>query len=417
MTNSAPIKARATPQQWVRSNLLRTPLDAVVSVVAAIGGGYVIYRFLQFVFVTGRWEVVRRNLALFIVGAYDRDELWRPALSLIVLAGLTGVFAGVVRRRQEEAGTSGPTLTVGEGVVDLLKRLWPAVLGVGLMLSLTETITPTLIVIGALAAAVVGRLIGVRLPTGALVPLLVGTFGVAVAMVWLLAEPVGWDDWGGLMLNLFLAGISITLCFPLGVLLALGRRSKLPLIRWTSTTYIEVFRGVPLIALLLMANVALGFFVPETVDVFGLFEVDLVPGKVVRAIVVFTLFTAAYVAEIVRGGLQSVPRGQIEAGQAQGMSPFSITTYIVLPQALRNVIPALVGQFISLFKDTTLAGAAMGFLELLSAAQAVTKQPDFNGQGLIAETLVFVTFVFWVGSFTMSRESQRLEGKLGVGSR
>jgi general L-amino acid transport system permease protein len=166
-----------------------------------------------------------------------------------------------------------------------------------------------------------------------------------------------------------------------------------------------------------MANVALGFFVPNTFAVFGLFELDLVPGKVVRAIVVFTLFTAAYVAEIVRGGLQSVPRGQIEAGQAQGMSPFHVTFLIVLPQALRNVIPALVGQFISLFKDTTLAGAAMGFLELLAAAQAATKQPDFSGQGLIAETLVFVSFMFWVGCYTMSRESQRLEEKLGVGSR
>ncbi|MCL4148887.1 UNVERIFIED_CONTAM: hypothetical protein GTU68_049826 [Idotea baltica] len=209
------------------------------------------------------------------------------------------------------------------------------------------------------------------------------------------------------MLNLFLAAISIVLCFPLGVMLALGRRSQFPLIRLVSVTYIEVFRGVPLIALLLMSNVALGFFLPQTFGIFGLFE----------ALVVFTMFTAAYVAEIVRGGLQSVPKGQLEAGQAQGMSPFHVTFLIVMPQALRNVIPALVGQFISLFKDTVLAGAAMGFLELLAVSQAVTSQDAFRGQGLIAETLVFVAFIFWVGSFTMSRESQRLEAKLGVGSR
>jgi general L-amino acid transport system permease protein len=295
--------------------------------------------------------------------------------------------------------------------------LWPAIAGIVLLLTLTETATPSLVVAGALAAGIVARLIGVLLPRRSLLPLIVLALIVAVAMVWLLAQPVGWDDWGGLMLNLFLAGISIVLCFPFGVLLALGRQSKLPLIRAVSTAYIELFRGVPLIALLFMANVALGFFVPNTFAVFGLFEVDLVPGKVVRAIVVFTMFTAAYVAEIVRGGLQSVPRGQIEAGQAQGMSPFHVTFLIVLPQALRNVIPALVGQFISLFKDTTLAGAAMGFLELLTAAQAATKQPDFRGQGLIAETLVFVCLMFWVGSYTMSRESQRLEEKLGVGSR
>ena len=129
------------------------------------------------------------------------------------------------------------------------------------------------------------------------------------------------------------------------------------------------------------------------------------------------LFTSAYVAEIVRGGLQSVPRGQVEAGRANGLSPLAITTRIVLPQAIRNVIPSLVGQFISLFKDTTLAGAALGVTDLLSAAQASTAQAEFRGQGLIAETLVFVLLVFWAGSFTMSSESQRLERRLGVGQR
>jgi general L-amino acid transport system permease protein len=138
---------------------------------------------------------------------------------------------------------------------------------------------------------------------------------------------------------------------------------------------------------------------------------------VVRAIVVFTLFTAAYVAEIVRGGLQSLPRGQTEAAQSLGLSPVKTTFLIVLPQALRNVIPALVGQFISLFKDTTLAGAAMGLFEVLAVAQAVTAQPAFSGQNLTPETLSFVMLLFWVGCITMSRESQRLERKLGVGLR
>ena len=129
------------------------------------------------------------------------------------------------------------------------------------------------------------------------------------------------------------------------------------------------------------------------------------------------LFTSAYIAEIVRGGLQSVPPGQIEAGKANGLTPIPIITRIVLPQAIRNVIPALVGQFISLFKDTTLAGAAMGLTDLLGGAEASTAQADFRGQGLIAETLVFVLLIFWAGSYTMSRESQRLETKLGVGER
>ncbi|MDH3705894.1 MAG: amino acid ABC transporter permease [Acidimicrobiia bacterium] len=407
MTTTAPQTPRLSPLAWARRHLFRTWGDTVITVVAAVVVGYVVYRFANFVFVTGRWEIIRVNLSLFIVGLYDRDELWRPALALIVTGGLGGLVAGVVRRRQLFAGSADPDRPLGERLVDLAGRLWPAVLAVLLLLMMATTITPWLVVAATIAAAIVFRLIGERLPRRALAPVVVVVIATMFFMVWLLAQGVGWDEWGGLMLNVFLAAVSITLCFPLGVLLALGRRSKLPLIRAISTAYIELFRGVPLIVLLFMVNNTLGFFMPGDYD----------PSSVLRAIVVFTLFTAAYVAEIVRGGLQSVPRGQVEAGQALGMSPVRITFLIVLPQALRNVIPALVGQFISLFKDTTLAGAAMGFLELLQTAEAVTRFPDFSGQGLIAETLVFVTFIFWVGSYTMSRESQRLEHKLGVGTR
>ena len=163
--------------------------------------------------------------------------------------------------------------------------------------------------------------------------------------------------------------------------------------------YIELFRGVPLITILFMAFFMIGFFLPEGVEP---------PSLVTRAIIGFVLFTSAYVAEIVRGGLQSVPAGQIEAAQALGLSPFRTTRRIVLPQALRAVIPALVGQFISLYKDTSLV-FIIGLTELLAVAQNITKQPDFLAQGLYVETLVFVSFVYWTGSYWMSRESQRLE--------
>jgi general L-amino acid transport system permease protein len=162
-----------------------------------------------------------------------------------------------------------------------------------------------------------------------------------------------------------------------------------------------------LITLLLMSIFALRLFLPDFVPL---------PGDVVRAIIAFVLFTAAYVAEIVRGGLQGVPRGQTEAAQALGMSPLRITRLIVLPQALRNVIPALVGQFISLFKDTSLV-FVIGLLDLLSVAQTVNAQPNFRGQGLQAETLVFGSFIFWAFCYSMSRASQRLEERLGVGQR
>src|SRR5690606_39227429 len=127
-------------------------------------------------------------------------------------------------------------------------------------------------------------------------------------------------------------------------------------------------------------------------------------------------FTAAYVAEVVRGGLQGVPRGQIEAAQALGLSPLTQTFRIVLPQALRNVIPALVGQFISLFKDTSLV-AFVGALDLLNAALVVTSQGAFLAQGLAAETLTFASLIYWACCYSMSRASQRLEQRLGVGTR
>ena len=131
-----------------------------------------------------------------------------------------------------------------------------------------------------------------------------------------------------------------------------------------------------------------------------------------------TLFTAAYVAEIVRGGLQSLPKGQTEAAQALGLSPVRTTALIVLPQALRNVIPAIVGQFISLFKDTTLAGAAMSLLDVLERRRGRHgRSPPSRARALTAETLAFVMLLFWVGCITMSRESQRLERRLGVGTR
>jgi general L-amino acid transport system permease protein len=394
---------------WVRRNLFRSVGDGVVTIVSGLVVGYVLYRLLRFVFVTGRWEIIRVNLKLFMVGRYPDDELWRIAVALAAVALYGGLIAGLVARRQVAAGTAPPPVPLTRRISDLLLRLWPLLVGVLLLLLLSTTAGPWLVALAAVAAAVVGRIAGGFLPTRSISWLVLGGVVGAFALVWFLARPIGWDDWGGMMLNFFLAIAGIAFCFPLGVLLALGRRSKLPLLRAISVAYIELFRGVPLFVLLLMSYLALGFFLPTWVE--------RAPSLVVRAIVVFTLFTAAYVAEIVRGGLQSLPRGQTEAAQSLGLSPVRTTFLIVLPQALRNVIPALVGQFISLFKDTTLAGAAMGLFDVLGVAGAVTAQPEFRGQGLTAETYAFVMLLFWVGCITMSRESQRLERKLGVGVR
>ena len=274
------------PWRWLRKNLFRSVPDGIVTVVVGSAILYVLFRFLRFIFVTGRWKIIRSNLSLYITGSWPSDELWRLSTAVIALAFGAGLVAGFVARARRDSPIAAEPLVGTARWLDLAERVWPPVAAVLVLLVLVDTPGPWLLTAGTALAAILGRLGGERLP---------GTVGtaltsvltlLAIGLVWFLASGVGWDSWGGLVLNLFLASISILLCFPLGVLLALGRRSTFPIIRWISTSYIELFRGVPLIALLLMANVALGFFIPQS----------LAPGKVVRAIVIFVLFTAAYVA-------------------------------------------------------------------------------------------------------------------------
>ncbi len=398
----------AIARRWVRSNLFRSRLDGVITVVAGVALAALLVWAFRFVFVTGRWEIVDVNLKLLLVGRYPDDQLWRVAVTLVIAAFLAGALAGMIHQRQVVAGTSMTTgLSPVARVLDVLERFWPVVLGVVVLLVLSSTLGPWLVAAGVLVGCLAGRALGARLPRALHGALVVVVLLAPFAAVAFLTRAAGWDDWGGLMLNVFIALAAMVLCFPVGVLAALGRRSSLPLIRWLCTGYIELLRGAPLFVLLLMAHVALGFFVPT----------EMAPGSVVRAIVVYTLFTGAYMAEIVRGGLQSVPGGQAEAARALGLSPVRVTSHVVLPQALRNVIPAQVGQLISLFKDTTLAGYAMGLFELLSVGEAITQQDVFRGQQLYFEVFAFVGLLFWLGSYTMSRESQRIERKLGVGRR
>jgi general L-amino acid transport system permease protein len=210
--------------------------------------------------------------------------------------------------------------------------------------------------------------------------------------------------WGGLLLTLLLAAVGIVLSFPLGVLLALGRRSGLPAVRLLSTAYIEIIRGVPLVTILFMADIMLPLLLP------GELRID----RVARAMGGITLFSAAYVAENVRGGLQAIPDGQYEAAHALGLGSLPTNLFVVLPQALRSVIPANVGLFISLLKDTTLV-TIVGLLELLGIGRAILAQPESLGAHL--EVYVFVAVVFFVLCYAMSQASYRLERAMGLGSR
>ena len=218
-------------------------------------------------------------------------------------------------------------------------------------------------------------------------------------------EPVSVIYWGGLVLNLLLAVAGIVLSLPIGIALALGRRSQLPVVKLLCVVFIEVFRGVPLITLLFMSQVLVPLAFPENFPQNSLF----------RAAIIITLFSSAYMAENVRGGLQALHPGQEEAARALGLAGWQITTLISLPQAIRNVIPAIVGQFISLFKDTTLV-YIIGMLDVLEFSRAFI-QGNAEFLANTQELFLFLAFVFWIFTYTMSYVSRRIEANLGVGQR
>lgn len=210
--------------------------------------------------------------------------------------------------------------------------------------------------------------------------------------------------WGGLFLTLVIAGVGITASLPLGVLLALGRRSQMPVIKALAVAFIELVRGVPLVTVLFMASVMLPLFLPEGVT----FD------KLLRALVGVSLFSAAYMAEVVRGGLQAIPRGQYEAAAALGLGYWKMMGLVILPQALRLVIPGIVNTFIGLFKDTALV-LIIGLYDLLGMAQIIIKDPAWLG--LAPETYLIAGAGFWIFCFGMSRYSMALERRLGLGER
>jgi general L-amino acid transport system permease protein len=211
--------------------------------------------------------------------------------------------------------------------------------------------------------------------------------------------------WGGFLLNVIVAVVAIFVSFPLGILLALGRRSALPAISVFSVGFIELVRGVPLVTLLIFGQFVLPLLLPPALEL----------PNILRAMFMFTIFSAAYVAEIVRGGLQGVPSGQFEAARALGLSPPRMMGLVILPQALRSTIPSMISHFISLFKDTSLLAALGLFSELLRTARRASADIQFIGDQ--AEALLPAAFIFWMVAFSMSRWSQRVEQRVGAGER
>jgi general L-amino acid transport system permease protein len=286
------------------------------------------------------WAVVWEKFRFMMFGVYPFDQQWRPALVIAVLCGLL--------------------------VISAMKRFW----------------RPVLALIWVVGLALAFWLMG-------------GGLGLA---------PVRTEQWGGLPVTLILSIFGIGLAFPLGILLALGRRSRLPIVRSLSVIYIEVVRGVPLITVLFMASVMFALFMPE-----GL-RID----QLLRAHVAIILFVAAYLAEAVRGGLQAVPKGQYEAAEALGLPYWKTTSLIVLPQALKISIPPVVNSFISLFKDTSL----VVIIAIYDFAYAVKKatETDFAWKKYFIEAFLFSIVVYWIFCYAMSKYSQWLERDLARGT-
>ena len=407
-TAATPPQRRTTPGRWLRQNLFSSTANTLLTLVTAPLLLWAIVAFGRFLFVTGRWDIIEVNLTNFMVGGFPRDQLARLWIAMAIMTLAVTIGAGVTSATAAEAAVAAgrdPSVTVRER----LQRAGPPLVLLLVLVVFVRSPSPVVLLAGVLLLGVVGFRLGRRIrPRWRGKAYLAVVLAIVVALLAISAfGGVPRDAWGGFLLTLYYTVGALLLSFPIGVALALGRRSTLPVVRTGCGIFIEFFRGSPLIALLFVGWLILPFFLPVGFPT---------PDLVTRALIIFVLFTSAYVAEIVRGGLQSIPRGQREAAQALGLSPWKQTRLVILPQALRSVIPALVGQAISLYKDTTLV-LIIGQIELLAVAQNVTQQEAFIAQGYIVETLVFVSLIYWVGSYWMSRESQRLEARLGVGTR
>ena len=391
-TNTTP-PIRRRRKSWVRTNLFSDRANGALTLATLAAIGVIIFFLLDQDFFDLDFSVVEVNRHLLFVGRYPASEEWRLWPPLYFAFMLGGFSFGLWTR------------------LSLRDAMW---LGAALIFIFgflahgeTGAIFAGVVASGAVAYALARRIRRSPRARSRATNVLIGGWLILIPFAVLLIVGFGGVKpalWGGLMLNIMLATIGIAVGLPLGILLALARASSLPAVKGVATAVIELTRGGPILAWLFIARFVLPEFLP------GFLNTDVI----VNALIIISLFTGAYVAEIVRGGLQSIPRGQIEAARAIGLGTVNTTVFIVLPQALRAVIPALVSQLISLWKDTTLF-SILSFTDALGAAEAAISQADFIGRQ--KEVLIFIALAFWSVAFTMSRLSHRLERALGIGVR
>jgi general L-amino acid transport system permease protein len=384
---------------WIKENLFSSWFNGILTVISILVVAWILRGVLNWVFFEADWRPVIQSPVLFLFGQYPRDMLWRIGICMSLISILVGVSWGVWGDLiRSFAVTIGAVLALF-AVIPFQSEDWT------LAVRITIFVNILLIYLGFILAQ--------KTPIKSTYVTFAWLLVIALTIFVLLPgfqnsellPEVPTTLWGGLLVTLILAVGGIVLSFPIGVLLALGRRSDLPIVKGFCIAFIETIRGVPLVTILFMFSLILQVFLPAG----SRFD------RLLRALIAITIFSAAYMAENVRGGLAAVPSGQIEAANALGMRGYQISTFIILPQALKVVIPAIVGQFISLFKDTTLV-IILGINELLGIGRAViNSDPQFIQLQL--EVYLFIALIFWVFSYAMSQSSYRLESALGVGER
>lgn len=390
--------SRPGAARWLQKNLFSSWWNTLLTILSIALVGFVLASVARWALFSADWTPVVQSLRLFAVGPYPAEQMWRIWLALGLAAFMFGFSGG-------RAGGVVQTFALALVAVCVMLALLPITLEYLALASRLKWL-------GLTAAALLGFVLGRRLK---LRPRWLTLGWIAVFSLTLLLLGglrnnallpfVESGRWGGLLLTFLLALVGIVASFPIGVLLALGRQSKLPVLKALCVVFIEVVRGVPLVTILFMTSILLPLFLPPE------FRLD----RVLRAMLGMTLFAAAYMAENVRGGLQSIPAGQVEAAKAMGLNGWQTLLLVVLPQALRVVIPAIVGQFIALFMDTTLA-IIVGLLELLAIGRAVLNS---NPAWLLRdmEIYLFIALIFWIFTYSMAYASRRAEIALGLGKR
>jgi general L-amino acid transport system permease protein len=414
-----PPRAQVGPVAWVRDNLFSSITNSILTLLGAALAFIVLKAFLGFAVLEATWVAkdgadcakndgacwpyVFSKFGQFMFGTYPEELRWRPKLVyLMAIAALVPLMFEDLRQKL----TVWKWMAIGSAVLIAAKYAFLAV--DSRFIGLDQMVDPIFLALtcaATLATIYLGEKTGNK-PFAVFFFVIFPIVAVILLVGFLGLESVPTHTWGGMLITLVVATTGIVAAFPLGIALALGRRSKMPVIKGVSVGFIEFVRGVPLITVLFMSSVMLPLFLPPG------WNID----KLLRALFMVMLFSAAYLAEVIRGGLQAIPRGQFEAADALGLNYSQKMRLIVLPQALKLVIPGIVNSFIGLFKDTSLV-LIIGLFDLLGIVQKNFTDVKWYAPTTVQTGLLFAGFVFWAFCYGMSRYSVSVEKRLAAGDR